>query len=332
MLAKLRRTVTAPQPPNAPDAPPRPASAFSDTVLARPPRVASAVSVVTTIEPAGAAVPWSDKIRALPLPIQGIWVGLTCIVLLIGSAAALRSLFTSTAGPAPAPSSTATVAATVPSAPPTAVTTAAPTPTAPPTATLSIGGPSPPVGGAFGALTIRDRLATHVRLKRVGPFIDDMNRLIEIEPSAIDRNDVRKMVADVAVQAMTASPASGMSPDAERLFTFLMSGAGPAGPDILFDLVTTRGGSRAASYADELLRRPEVVAKGTPALKIANEMRLTATCQDRTKLFDRVKSEGDRRVLQFLFQMARCGKGPTDCCMGNETSYRDAVRVITAKK
>jgi hypothetical protein len=274
-----------------------------------------------------------DTLRSLPVGIQGIWVGLVCIVLVVGSAAALRSLFTGNVGAVPVPTASATVAVVAPAPTVTATATATAAPTATGTSvSLNIGGPAPAPSGVFGALAIRDRLAGHVRLRRVGPFVDDLGRLVEIEPAAIDRADVRKMIADVAVQAMVASPTGGMSPDAERLFTFLTTTAGAAGIDILFDLATLRGGSRACAYAEQLLTRPEIVAKGTPALQIANEMRLASTCQDRNKLFDRIKAEGDRRVLQFLFAMARCGKGPTDCCMGNEASYREVVRVITARK
>ncbi len=308
-------------------------AAYSDTILARPPWSPAAVAVGAT--PAGAEghppVPLMAALRALPVAIQGIWVGLVCIVLLVGSAAAVRSLFQGDVGAKPAPSSSATVAVLAPPPTATAAPTAAPTATST-GATLSIGGSPGGPGGAFGALAIRDRLAAHVRLRKIGPFIDDLNRLVDIEPAAIDRADVRKMIADVAVQSLAPSPGGQVSPEAERMFTFLTTRAGTAGPDILFDLVTTRGGTRAATNAEELLRRPDVVAKGTAAFKIANELRVATTCQDRTKLFERVKTEGDRRVLQFLFQMARCGKGPTDCCMGNEASYRDAVRAITAKK
>ncbi len=50
------------------------------------------------------------------------------------------------------------------------------------------------------------------------------------------------------------------------------------------------------------------------------------------ELLERVKTEGDRRVLASLFQMARCGHGPTDCCLGNDPAYKEAVRVINSKK
>lgn len=268
----------------------------------------------------------------MPVAIQGLWVGLVCIVLLVSSAAALRSLFTGNVGAAPAKPvpvlPTASIAAT--GAPPVTAPPALtpPAPSAP--ASLSIGGGSG--NGAFGALAIRDRLPSHVRLRKIGAFMDDLERLLAMDPAAIDRFDVRKLIADAAVFGMTTGPDGQLSADGQRLFRFLTTTAGAAGPDILFDLVTTRGGSRAATYAEEALRAKELRDKGTPALRIAYELRFAATCQERMALLDRVKTEGDRRTLASLFQMARCGHGPSDCCLSNDPAYKDAVRVINAKK
>ena len=49
-------------------------------------------------------------------------------------------------------------------------------------------------------------------------------------------------------------------------------------------------------------------------------------------LFDRAKTEGDRRVLPTLFLMTKCAKGPTDCCLANDPAYKDVLRAITSKK
>lgn len=337
----VRVSVSVPKGPDprAPNAPPGAGAAFSDTVLAPRPgrssRGAGAASAAAA--PAGAAVPPVSPgvgLRGLPLGVQGMWVGLVCIVLLIGSAAALRSMVGGKVGAGPvvsasasAVAATATVAGSGSAIGPS-VAPLLPTSTA---TAITIGGPGSGPGGAFGALAIRDRLASDVRLHKIGPFLDDLDRLIEIEPAAIDRADVRKMIADAAVIA-TAPSAKAEAPESDRIFTFLTTKAGAAGPDILFDLVTSRGGTRASARAEELLRLPAVVERGTPAFRIANELRVAETCKDRTKLYERVKADGDRRVLQFLFQMARCGKGPTDCCQGNEPAYRDAVRAINAKK
>jgi len=319
--------------PRAPNAPSTAGAAFSETVLARGPVRAVSIDPETTAAGAPRAPRRSlaESLRSLPVAIQGLWVGLVCIVLLVSSAAALRSLFAGNVGaapPLPLPV-LPTAPLHVTSAPSvTSPPTSAPAPTA--STNLNIGGPGG--NGAFGALAIRDRLPTHVRLRKIGVFMDDLERLLAMDPTAIDRFDVRKLIADAAMFSMITGPDGQLSPDGQRLFKFLTTSAGPAGPDILFDLVTTRGGSRAAVYAEEALRQPELRAKGTPALRIAWELRFATSCPDRLALLERVKTEGDRRVLASLFQMARCGHGPTDCCLGNDPAYKEAVRVINSKK
>ncbi len=323
--------------PRAPNAPHGAAGAYSETILAKEP--VRAVTVQTRPgrpeEPALPVKTLGDELRAIPVAIQGVWLGLACIVLLVASAAALRSLSPASVEPGRegpvAPSATVAVA-------PSAIHPIAPLPptVAPPAAStpgsLSIGGPGGAGMAGFGALAIRDRLPGHIRLRRIGPFMDDLERLLAIEPTAIDRADVRKMIGDAATYGMVGGVNGAVPPDGERVFTFLTTRAGTAGPDILFDLVTTRGGTRAATYAEEALKREEIRAKATPALRIACDIRFAATCQDRMALFDRVKTEGDRRVLGTLFLMARCGRTPSDCCIANDPAYREVVRVITAKK
>lgn len=317
--------------PRAPNADPPAGAAFNDTLLAGKARAASATTA-HGFESPKAREPIAKAISALPLEIQGIWVGLACIVLLVISAAALRSLFSPgnvDAQPTVAASASDTASASAVPTAPTSIGALAPTSTG---TSVSIGGPgngNAGLGGnPFGALAIRDSLSKDVQLRKIGAFMDHLEKLIEIEPSAIDRPDVRRLMADAAV----ASLIGGMNADAERFFLFLSTRAGPAGPDVLFELITTRGGTRAAAYAEELLRREDVRAKGTPAFKVAYDMKTATTCQARQAMFERVKKEGDLRCNQFLFQMAKCGKGPTDCCVVNDPAYKEVVRVLNAKK
>ncbi len=342
--------------PRASNAPPGAAGAFNETLLASDPSrargpggaggghdVAQAVRASTVqtgfarLEDGGArGESFVESLRSIPFAIQGTWVGLACIVLLVASAAALRSLSGGGAEAVPgrpvAPAPSASTAATAPHPVASAASTAAPPATSTP-GSISIGAGSGNAGMAgFGALAIRDRLPGHIRLRKIGPFMDDLERLLAIEPTAIDRADVRKMIADAATYGLVAGPNGAVSPEGERVFTFLTTRAGTAGPDILFDLVTTRGGTRAATYAEDILKREDIRAKGTPALRIAYDLRFAASCQDGIALFGRAKTDGDRRVLAALFTMARCGRAPTDCCIGNDPAYRDVVRVINSKK
>jgi hypothetical protein len=290
--------------------------------------------VTAATEPAPARASLGETLRSLPAGIQGMWVGIACIVLLVGSAAALRSLFSSNVGAAVGPVAPVTTGTSVavPTAPSASVAIGGDTPkTASSPGALGTG-PSAPALNGFGALAIRDRMSTSVRLRRFGPFLDDLEKLVELEPTALDRSDVRQMIVAVATYGTTMGPAGSLSPDADRLYKFLTGPAGAAGPDILFELVTTRGGSKAASISEELLKRDDIRARGTPALRIAWDLRAAPSCQAKVALFDRVKTDGDRRALTTLFQMQRCGHGPTDCCLSNDPGLKEVLRVLNTKK
>lgn len=326
--------------PHAPFAATHAGPAYGDTLLAAVPNRDSSLFVPDATSPGEPGPPRSvvERLQALPVGIQGVWVGLVCIVLLVVSAAALRSVFGGdVSAVAPDPPPRPTVSALVASAP--APVTAAPVASAPSApasgGSLSIGtsvAGSGATNGGFGVLGIRDRLSGHVRLRKFSLFFDDLERLLDAEPTAIDRPDVRKLVADVATYAMAPTLNGAISPDAERAFGFLTGRAGAAGPDILFELVTTRGGSRAASHAEEVLKSEAVRAKGTPAFKIAYDLRAATACDVRVGLLQRARTDGDRRVLGSLFQMARCGKTATDCCLANDAGYKETVRIINARR
>lgn len=310
-------------------------AAFSDTVLARRPVRASSVHLSEdTLRSRPTLV---NEVSAVPPGIQGIWVGLVCIILLVGSAGALRSLFDTNVAASGAPAapgiSSPVSARSAPPAPPPSAGGQSPTAVSSAATIGSAATGAPPVGvPGLSALAVRDRMTTHLRLRKLGEFTNDLEVLVSLDPSAIDRADVRKLVGDATTYSMAPTLNGEISPDATRLFSFLTGRAGAAGPDILFDIMTTRGGSRAATYSEELLKREDVRANGTPAFKIAYELKTAPSCDARKALFPRVKADGDRRAAVPLYQMAKCGKGPSDCCMANDQGYKDLLRIINAKK
>jgi hypothetical protein len=83
---------------------------------------------------------------------------------------------------------------------------------------------------------------------------------------------------------------------------------GTAGPDLLYELLTTRGGSKAAKRADELLRDEAVRSRGSPAMRVAYDLRTAKTCDAKRALYERAGEEGDRRALGQLHVLSReCG-------------------------
>lgn len=156
---------------------------------------------------------------------------------------------------------------------------------------------------AADARELRARLEKSARTGATGSFVTDLERLLELEPQAAEEREIKTAIIDVMMRIMM-----GDSPHVEPLFKIVQDKMGTAGPDLLYELLTTRGGSRAAKRAEELLRDEGVRSKGSPAMRIAYDLRTARTCAAKAELYERAGEEGDRRTLGQLFVLSReCG-------------------------
>jgi hypothetical protein len=154
-----------------------------------------------------------------------------------------------------------------------------------------------------GAKELRARLEKSARSGSAGSFVTDLDRLLEVEPQAAEDREIKNAIIEVMLRIMISD-----SPHIDPLFKIVQDKMGTAGPDLLYELVTTRGGSRAAKRADELLRDEAVRSKGSPAMRIAYDLRTAKTCDAKRALYERAGEEGDRRTLGQLHVLSReCG-------------------------
>ena len=156
----------------------------------------------------------------------------------------------------------------------------------------------------------------------------------------------RAAFGDRAVQTEATSvariAAGGRSADA--VFDRLGNDLGTDGLDILYDLAARERSADSAqertslapptgagARARAILGQPAKLARATPAMRIAYELR-TASCEARPKLFPRAASDGDDRALELLkaMQLPRCGR--TDgCCFGKDHNLERAIAEIQAR-
>jgi serine/threonine-protein kinase len=156
----------------------------------------------------------------------------------------------------------------------------------------------------------------------IGRGAKALTALAAIDPTRFEDLALRRAAAGAATMI-----ALGDQKKADAVFGLLASDAlGSAGPDILFRMVTHHGGSQGAKRAAKLLAEPEIMARATPALKIARELRNTP-CGSREALLDRAVSEGDHRALAILTAM----DAPTcihTCCMRYNHNLDEAIRKL----
>jgi hypothetical protein len=210
----------------------------------------------------------------------------------------------------------------------------APTAEAP---TVEPPGDSEPAGAvsAEPRVTLSSGDASLLRLQAVkrdlerGKWVDALSGLEAIckaNPHAAEDEGVYGALMELATR-ITLLP--GTEPD--RYFDLLLNDTATMGPDVLYHLWTTKGGSEAAKRSERLLARPEVRARGTPALRVAYELR-AARCPEKQALFERAGKDGDGRTLGQLVMLGEeCGSKNANCCYPKDAALGQAIIAIRAR-
>jgi serine/threonine-protein kinase len=115
------------------------------------------------------------------------------------------------------------------------------------------------------------------------------------------------------------------------MFDVLATKTGTAGIDILYYLVTSKGGSKASKAADAMLADPKIVARGSEAMQVAWELR-NAPCAKKRDLFERAGKHGDQRTVGQLFELNRsCGRRNRSCCLHKDPDLEAAIDALKAR-
>ena len=170
----------------------------------------------------------------------------------------------------------------------------------------------------------RDRLLAEARDKDWPSAEAALLALVDKDPIAFHQRDVAAAAALVAVR-------SAFRPEsrADAVFTALSEKLGQDGLDILYDMASAHGGTKGAERASDTLRRPEVLARESPALRIAVELR-AAPCSKVSSLFDRAATDGDGRSLVplELLRSPQCQPRLGQCCLRKDPDLDRAVKAI----
>jgi serine/threonine-protein kinase len=144
----------------------------------------------------------------------------------------------------------------------------------------------------------------------------------------------QEAVDDALVGVVVSATASRES--SEDAFALLEGPLGERGIDALVEL-TTKGAPAARLRATKALAKPEVRAKASKATAILVDFRRAQTCRARKDLLDRVKSDGDARLLPTLKQMrstSGCGLlNLGDCwgCLRSDDSLTETIDAVQAR-
>ncbi|WP_437605619.1 serine/threonine-protein kinase [Sorangium sp. So ce834] len=244
-----------------------------------------------------------------PAPSAG-WVPLAVALVAVAALAIGGAIWLVLRQPKPTAEAPAAAAVVTPPAP------AAPAPAAPASA--------PPEDDDRGAAALRAQLGKAVATRNWVLGAQSMLALAEADPELVLSRGLREeVVSTVAGIAFEED-----NPAADKVFDLLTNRLGTGGLDVLLDIVRARGGTKAARRASEILARPEVMARATPALRITFAFR-KATCNGKRALFGRAAAEGDERTL-FELQVlhgARCRRNDP-CCFREDKAIADAIQQL----
>jgi hypothetical protein len=215
-------------------------------------------------------------------------------------------------------------------APPVTTPTAAPTATATPTrtierptATATATAPSTVDPGSAGE-HIR-RFLEAMRAARNEDALGDLTKAAAADPTALDGPEPRSGVLDLLQRLSMLG-----SPRAPEAFELVGKKLGSLGPDLLLEIATTRGGTSATIHADRLLKDPHVLGLGTDAMRVAYDLRMARSCEQKLLLFQRAREVGDVRAQAELTRIRECHPN-AGCCMRDNAALTVLIDAIGAR-
>jgi serine/threonine-protein kinase len=126
--------------------------------------------------------------------------------------------------------------------------------------------------------------------------IDALEVFVTMDPNGPKDKNVRDLVERLAVQACVDK----QSPHCLRLMDLIKDRLGEGGVDVLFELMVNRGGTGANWHAVQLLDDEKLRDRGTPAFRVAYELRDASSCAKVQSLLARAALEGDHRASREL--------------------------------
>ena len=195
-----------------------------------------------------------------------------------------------------------------------AIVSVAVAPTAAPSQPAATAAPAAPVASAVDPIAralLRNAVAARDFQHGIEPFFT----LVEHDPAAFREATLATAARDLAV-TLAAAPGD----NTDRVFEALARRLGSDGVDVLYEIVRTRGGSKAASRAEALLAQDDVSARATPALQVTYALR-AAPCSDKIALLDRAASAGDARTLVVMETTCKA-------CFSRNQALEDAIKSL----
>lgn len=162
---------------------------------------------------------------------------------------------------------------------------------------------------------------------RLGDMLRVLRTLVKLDKNAVDEK-----LIDAVVGATLRSETS------DEAFAMLEGQLGSRGVDALIEVSTSKAMPPSIQKrAAKSLARPEVRANASPATSVLLDLKAAKRCEEKRDLLERVKENGDARLLPSLKAMRSprgCGfMGMRDCfsCLRKDDSLDEAIKAVEAR-
>ena len=162
---------------------------------------------------------------------------------------------------------------------------------------------------------------------RLADMLHVLRTLVKLDEGAVDEK-----LIDAVVGATLRAETS------DEAFAMLEGPLGPRGVDALVELSTSKAMPPSVQRrAAKSLARADVRANASPATSVMLELKAAKRCEDKRDLLERVKENGDARVLPALKALKSprgCGfMGMRDCfsCLRKDDSLDEAIKAVEAR-
>jgi len=176
---------------------------------------------------------------------------------------------------------------------------------------------------------LQNQISQKLRKNDLKGALDALEQLVDADKDAIKDSNVRATIVELSQRVTLLTHG-----EPERMFGLLAKKMGTTGIDILYQLVTTKGGSRAAKLAEQLLLEDEILERGSDAMQVAWKLRRAKGCPEKKALFDDAAKYGDSRTLGQLFLLNRsCSRRRRDpsCCLEKDKELDATIDALKAR-
>lgn len=157
--------------------------------------------------------------------------------------------------------------------------------------------------------------------------LGQLEKLLEIDPDSPKDDAVRADIVDLTMRIQLVA-----GPEPDKMFDLLVNRMGTTGIDIVYQIVTTKGGSKASAMGERFLASPDVRARGTDALRAAYDLRTAKSCEAKRAVFGEVAAHGDARSLGQLYLLNRkCGRrhrAEAGCCLQGDAELAKTIETL----